>query len=497
MFLPRTLERINTFQNKYIHLPIQAKASIWFLICLFFQRGISAITTPIFTRLMTPFEYGQYSVFNSWYGIITIIVGLSLTAGVHLQGLIKFNDERDVFSSSLQGLLTSLVLFWMGIYLLYQDFWNRLFSMTSTQMIALLVMVWTTSIFNFWANEQMVFYQYRTLVFVTLFVAFLKPLLGIYLITTSTDKVTARIISLLIVELLGYSWLFIKRIKNNSVFFSKKFWKYALCFNLPLVPHYLSQIVLNSSDRIMIRNMIGAAETGIYDLAYSVSLVMYVFNMAILQAIKPWLFQKIKDKDNNNIAPIAYLSLIIIATVNILLVCVAPEIVSIFAPPSYYEAIWVVPPVAMSVFFIYCYDLFGAFAFYYEKTKFIMIASVVAALANIVLNYIFINLFGYIAAGYTTLVCFIIYASCHYVFMQKVCKQYCEGNYPYKTSKLLVISCLFLLLGAIILFTYKHPWIRYGVIAFAVAMVFCFRTIILRNIRLAMNCCLSVKKSNL
>ena len=63
----------------------------------------------------------------------------------------------------------------------------------------------------------------------------------------------------------------------------------------------------------------------------------------------------------------AYFTMIIIAIVNLLLICFAPEIISLFAPPPYYEAIWIVPPVAMSVFFMFCYDLFAKFAFYYEK----------------------------------------------------------------------------------------------------------------------------------
>ncbi len=40
------------------------------------------------------------------------------------------------------------------------------------------------------------------------------------------------------------------------------------------------------------------------------------------------------------------------------------------------------------------------------KTQFLMAASMAAAGANVVLNFIFIRLFGYIAAGYTTLACY-------------------------------------------------------------------------------------------
>ena len=93
--------------KKYRGIPVQVKASFWFLICAFLQKGISMLTTPIFTRLLSTAEYGQYNVFNSWLSIVTIFVSLDLAAGVYTQGLIKFEPERKVYSSSLQGLTTT------------------------------------------------------------------------------------------------------------------------------------------------------------------------------------------------------------------------------------------------------------------------------------------------------------------------------------------------------------------------------------------------------
>ena len=78
--------------------------------------------------------------------------------------------------------------------------------------------------------------------------------------------------------------------KAGKAFFSKKFWKYALLFNIPLVPHYLASTVLNSADRIMIQEMVGSSEAGIYNLAYSVSLIMTFFNTALMQTITPWMY---------------------------------------------------------------------------------------------------------------------------------------------------------------------------------------------------------------
>ena len=450
------------------------------------------ITTPIFTRLMTTSEYGQFSVFNSWFGIINIIVSLGLYQGVHAQGLIKFDNEPDLFTSSLEGLTTTLVCFWIVIYLFFQNYWNKLFALTTVQMLCMLVMIWTSAVYAFWANKQRVTYSYRSLVVVTLAVSIAKPFLEIIIMNHSKDKVTARILGIFLVELIGFSWIFIAQMKRGKTFFSKRFWKYALAFNIPLVPHYLSQTVLNSSDRIMIQKIVGESEAGIYSLAYSLSLIMTLFNSALLQTISPWMYQKIKVKQNKEIAPIAYISLIIIAGVNLILILLAPEILIFFAPNSYYEAIWVIPPVAMSVYFMYAYDMFAKFAFYYEKTKFIMIASVLGAGLNIILNYFGIRAFGYIAAGYTTLICYIVYSIAHYLFMIRVCDKCCDSVYPYDSRKLFLITISFILGGFVLLFTYKIPIVRYGIV-----ILLLFFSIIKRDdLKLIVKKLLNLRKQN-
>lgn len=452
---------------KYNNLPVQVRASLWFLICSFLQKGISMLTVPIFTRLLSTAEYGQFNVFNSWMGIIGIFISLNLSYGVYSQGLIKFDKEQSIFSSSLQGLTLFLVLCWTIIYILFHSFWNQLFSLTTVQMSAMLVMIWASAAFNFWSESQRIYYKYRTLVFITLGVSLAQPLLGIFLVLHAENKVTARILGLILVELIGYTGCFITQMKAGKVFYSHKFWKYALLYNLPLMPHYLSQVVLNNSDRIMISDMVGASEAGIYSLAYSLALVMILFNSALMNTLSPWIYQKIKDNKINDIAPIAYLSLGLVAAVNLALIALAPEAVRIFAPASYYKAIYCVPPVAMSVLFIYSYDLFAKFAFYYEKTRAIMLASVGGAVLNIVLNYVGIKLFGYIAAAYTTLICYICYSVFHYILMTKICNWYLDGIKPYHLNWLIKIALTFMVCGFIMLFTYDYPVLRYGIILMA------------------------------
>lgn len=464
-------------------MSVQVKASIWFLICSFLQKGISSITVPIFTRLLDTAEYGNYNVFNSWLGIVTVIVTLNLSAGVYTQGLVKFDKEKNIFMSSVPGLMTAMVALWTVIYLLFHNFWNSIFSLTTVQMLAMLVMIWATAAFSFWAAEQRVQYKYVTLVIVTIAVSLAKPLVGIFFVIYSDDKVTARILGLALVEIIGYTGLFISQMIRGKKFFSAKFWKYALLYNIPLVPHYLSQTVLSSADQIMIKKMVGEDEAGIYGLAYSVALIMTLFNTALSQTISPWVYQKIKDKKIKEISSTAYVCLIIIAAVNVLLIAFAPEVVAIFAPEKYHAAIWVIPPVAMSVYFMFSYDLFAKFAFYCEKTGFIMTASILGAALNLVLNYIFINKFGYVAAGYTTLICYIIYAAGHYIFMKRVCKMFLDNVKPYSLKMYLFITAAFMCIGFLLIITYNIPVVRYGFIVVFIIVAVIFRKRIISTVK--------------
>ncbi len=461
--------------NKYQQMPKQVKASMWFLCCSFLQKGISTITTPIFTRIMSVAEYGEYSVFNSWYNIIAIIVSLQLSYGVYTQGLVKFDNERKSYSSSLQTLSLVLCCGWTCVYLLFRNFWNELFDITTVQMLLMLLIIWATSVFNFWATEQRVTLNYKELVVVTVAITIAKPVIGITFVCNAQDKVTARIFGIALVELIAFSGLFFKQMSRGRTYFSKRFWKHAIFFNIPLIPHYLSQAVLNSSDRIMISQMVNERSAGIYSIAYSVAQLITLFSTAILQTMGPWIYQKIKVKQVSDIGNVSYGILALFAVLNIFLIAFAPEIVTVFAPVSYYDSIWIIPPVAMSTFFALAYDLFAKFSFYYEKTHYITFATIFGAVLNIILNYIFIGLYGYLAAGYTTLACYIVFAIGHYCFMMKTCSSFLSGIHPYNLKILLVITSVFMMFGFVLVVTYNSPILRYAIILGVIMTCFILR----------------------
>ena len=75
--------RISTWIQKYKDMSQPVKASFWFTVCNILNKGIALISTPVFVRILTTDEYGDYSVFQSWYSILVIF---AWTAGKKASG---------------------------------------------------------------------------------------------------------------------------------------------------------------------------------------------------------------------------------------------------------------------------------------------------------------------------------------------------------------------------------------------------------------------------
>lgn len=444
------------------------------MICSLVQKGISVITTPIFTRIMSESQYGAFNVYMSWQDILIILCTLYLAQGVYMQGLVKYDEIKEKFTSSVLSLSLTVLLLFLGIYCVLGDTWRAMTGLTHMEMLAMFLSISASTTYMIWARKQRVELRYKRLVFLTILVAAVRPAIGIVVVLHSTDKVTARVVEMALVDAIFYCPLFVHIYKSGRCFFHKGIWKYALKFNIPLIPHFLSQTVLNSADRIMIGTMIGASEAGIYSLAYQISLFVNLFNNALLQSISPWTYKKLKGHKERDIERIGVFSIILVGVIDLLFIAFAPELVGIFAPSRYREAVWVIPPITMSVFFQFMYALFVDVELYAEKSSYITVATMVGAVANLFLNALFIRAYGYYAAGYTTLFCYMLIAVLHYIFMTRICKE--TGFYkPYRLKKLAALSAALLTIGFLMLLVYHYRILRYCIIAGIVLGLFVYK----------------------
>lgn len=465
--------------SRYRALAKPAKAAIWFLICGVLQRGVSVLVTPLFTRIMSTEDYGLYTLFNSWLDLLGVVVTLRLSWGVFMQGLVRYDDDQDQYTSALQGLTTLLVLAGVVLYLPFRRVINEMTGLNTFLTICAFASAWATAIFGFWSTRQRLAYNYRALVAVTLAVAVTGPVAGVLaVLSTETFKVEARVICIVIVELAFYSVMFFRYMLRGRCFYNKKFWGHALRFNVPLVPHYLSQSALSQAGRVMIGSLVGASAAAIFGLASSISGLMLIINQAILNALNPWIYQRIRDKRVDQIARVSYLSLGLVGAANLCLIAFAPEVVALFAPSDYQPGVWAIPPLAASSFITFMYSLFADFEFYYERTTWVAAASIAGAALVVVLNWALIPAFGFLVAAWTTLAGYTVYVGMHYAFMRRVQIDEMDGVRVYDPKVLLVLVFLFGAIAAVLAMAYPFPLVRYAfLLALMIAAVVKRRTI--------------------
>ncbi len=470
--------------NKYKDMPIPVKASIWFVICSILQRCVSFFTVPIFTRILTTSQYGLFNVYQSWMSIIIIFATLNLHYGVFNNAMLKFEDDRDTFISSMQGLTTTLTVVIFIIYLVAHNFWNSIFQLPTVLMFCMFAEMLTAPALEFWSGKQRFDYKYKNLILITLGMSIASPILGIIVVMSTENKGVTRILSAAFVNVIVCSMIYIYGVIKGKKFYVKEYWKYALGFNLPLIPYYLSQMIFNQSDRIIINSMCGTDKAGIYSVAYSLGLILSFVIGAINNSFVPWTYRKLKEKDYSEIGKMADTLSLIIASILLMLIAFAPEVMRLFAAPQYYDAIWVVPPVAASLFFLFMAQLAANIEWYFEENIFLVRASILAAIANIVLNYIFIKIFGYLVAGYTTLFCFIIFAIDNYRFMGKVCKKHIDNDDVklYNVKYLILLSLGFLVASMLLMLLYKLIIIRYVLLTIALIIIFNKRNYIISKL---------------
>lgn len=455
------------------------KASIAFFLASIITKGISYLTTPLFTRLLSPEEYGQVSVYLTWMQVFGIIAMFCLSYGVFNNGMIDYPEKRAEYSFSMLILSNVCTLAFTAILLCVYPLIREWIGMDYPLLILMCVVFMVQPAYNFWSARQRYELKYKLTVTWSIVSAVLSPLVAILcLICFEGNNLYARLfgaeITLIVIYIGFYVYLLIK----SKCKLDLSYWKAAILFNLPLIPHYLSTYLLGSSDKIMIARLVGDAAVAYYSVAYSVAAVVLIVWTAINSSLIPFTYERCKEKDYASISKVTSSILTLFAVACGLCILLAPEVVAVMATKDYMEAIYAIPPIVGGVFFQVHYYVYANVVYYYKKPKYVMIASISATLLNIALNYFCIKEWGYIAAGYTTLICYFVQAIIDYWAMRKV-----VGESIYNMRYIGLLSLIVIAVATCSNFVYAYMVVRYAVLAVAIVLCILFRKKIIKAVK--------------
>lgn len=454
--------KIKALFQKLNSLSPAAKASFWFVVSNVALKGISFITTPIFTRLMEVADYGATSVFVTWENVISIFASLSLAGGVYNVAQTKYEEDIQAYTSTMISLTFVASLLVYTACIIFNIFFPTVFELSTPFLLFMWIQTFTNAVISFWLMRRRFVYDYKSVIAYTFGNSLLSPIIAIIAIFLFPEHAAyAKVFGAGVAGIVFGIILCVITYSKGKRIYDGKYWKYALKFNLPLIPHYLSSTLLQSSDKLMINSMVGKAYAGIYGIAHSITGLISIITQAINYAFIPYTLQSIKAKNFKGLKNTITGCTVLVSIVCIGVMLFAKEGILIFATEEYLDAVWFIPSLTMATLFSFIVGIIGNILFYYEKTWQMSAITITCAIINLISNYFGIKYFGYIAAGYTTLGC---------SFVQLVLYYFVVRHYEKNLNKIVDLRWFFVIIAVYAGFMvysmvfYNNFWARAGLL---------------------------------
>lgn len=405
--------------NKELSEKNQAlKASFWYTVSNFFVKGLSFITIPIFARILSKADMGYANNFSSWLSMLTIIITLSLHASLVRA---RFDYEDDIYSFvSSNLLLGSIVTLGFGIiFLCNENLVTQIISMDIKYVLIMFADMLVVPAYTMFCQVQRFQYKYKVVVGITMGVSVGSVLLSLFLIHNMSDQLFAKVLGMqlptIIISIISYCYFWVR---GHTIRW--EYMKYSLVICGPYIVHLLAGTLLNSSDRAMITSMCSAEQTALYGMGASIAMIVSVLWNSLNAAFSPWLGEKLNSEEYNSIKQYTYGYILIFVYIVMGVAMFAPELLYILGGQQYIEAKYVIPPLMYGYVLLFVYSMYVNIEQYEKRTKGMAVATLAAAIINVLLNAWLLPKNGYVVAAYTTVVGYLFLFVFHFLLVKKM-----------------------------------------------------------------------------
>ena len=442
------------------------RSSIWYTVANVSLRAVAIITTPIYTGMLTKADYGRANTFNSWIDVFNVFACLCVVYSIG-RAKLDYGDKFDEYMSALQGLSSSFGFFLLIFAFIFREALSGWIHYEVPLAVGLFAYLCVSPSVEYMMQKCRYEYRYKENILISVITCVGQVVLSITLMLLFNDsRYIGKILGVIIPTAIMGIVFYIRFIVRGKVFYNREYWLYALKIGLPMIPHALALILLAQMDRIMIKDICGDADAGLYIFGYSFATLLMIFTNAIGQAWLPWFNETLYAGDGGRIRNIQKKLVMLGCFLSFAFIVAAPEALMILSisNSSYWIAKYVVPPIVLGTLAQYFYTNYVNVEIFCKRTPIIAIGSCAAALINYVLNRMFIPRYGYIAAAYTTLASYLVLMIIHFVMVFFVLRKRIYDDLYMFVSMLVMTG-----VGTVFLSMYgdglRAALIRYGVAA--------------------------------
>ncbi|MCP4370742.1 MAG: oligosaccharide flippase family protein [Deltaproteobacteria bacterium] len=388
----------------------------------------SIILLPVYTRFLTPTDYGILEVIDNIRGQLVVI----LLAGL-VPAMAKFYKEADSEDAQKEVIGTAWIfvvssgLIWLICLFLF-DKPSANFLLGNVELVLYIdlgiLLLFIQVIFTTGNTCLNIRKQSKLFLIVSLIKLCLNIGANLYFIVGlrlgAKGMLFGELFSSGVVGIFLVGYL----VARNGLHFRVHILGQMLKFGLPFIPNLFSAGLMHSADRSILRpRWPSISDIGIYGLGYRFP---FMLNFLILGSFgRIWnasvMYEIAKQEDCKRIyAKVMTYFMTVYVVCQYILVVMAPTVIKVLAAPEYFQAWRLVQIVGLGMCFYTCHQFFTTGAFIKSKTWYLPIAYMTAALINISLNWYFLPKYGYTAAAWNTVITYFAFSCVGFFIFRKI-----------------------------------------------------------------------------
>ena len=443
------------------------KAGFWYVISTFLVKGLSFITTPIFSRLLSKEQYGEFSNFASWQTLLLIITGVEMQNTVS-RAYYDFKDDFDGYVSSVT--VTSCVVTFLlyGLFLACGDWILGIISIPAEYVHILFFMLMFQSCKQIFMARERTLYRYKSVAAISMINLVVPTLIAVALVllADAPDRLSARIYGFYIPSaMIGMVCAAVILWRGRK--FQWKYCKYAFVLALPLMAHYLTAHLLTSSNTIVTKLVLGAEVVSSVSIASSTNHILTILLQAVSGALTTWLMDNMEQENAKAARKGTLLYVIGISAVAIGVMLLAPELIWILGGRQYADSVLLMPGMVVAVLVQSVTTLFTIILTYKKKVVKTALYTGIVAVVSVAAKYFLLPYFGVMLLPVVNIVAFGILLVINYLLVRS-----CGGAGYVSFAKIIMVLAVVCAVMVGCFFLYQHTILRFAVIA-AIAVVAC------------------------
>jgi len=371
---------------------------------------IGLVVSVIVTRYLGPENYGILSYILAYTSLFTGIASMGLEKILTKELAINSDDKENILGSGfvlqLTGSLVAMVLAVLFIYLSTSNETTTIYVL----IVCISFLFQSFDVTKYWFQSQslskIVVISSNITIFIfmgikILLVFFKLPLIYFFIVTS------LETISISLAVYFAYKHM---NSETRKWHFNFSYAKQFLKLSWPLIIGTLATTVYMRIDQLMIGNILGNTELGIYSVAVRLAELWYFIPYATQTSMIPYL-SRISDEDEYYEKIQKYMDLMALVgyLVAFVMTIISRPLISLLYGSQFIEASTVLVIYVWSGLFMNIAIVRGIYFISSGHTKYSMKVTILGAIMNVILNYLFIPKYGIEGAAYATLISYFVY----------------------------------------------------------------------------------------